>query len=167
MHRNILFRSDRVPTLPASYIDTSNEEALWSWLDSLEKAGIRAMAIPHNSNASKGKMFSPTKASGDPIDRKYAQARAHFERAIEIMQVKGNSEVHPDFWAADEFANFENANSIANYSGRKRAKENYVRHAIGQGLQHKQVLGANPYKLGFVGGSDSHNGTMGDLGSII
>jgi hypothetical protein len=37
---------------------------------------------------------------------------------IEIMQIKGNSEVHRSFWAADEFSNFENTDSIAEYSDR-------------------------------------------------
>jgi hypothetical protein len=79
-----------------------------------------------------------------------------------MMQVKGNSEVHRSFWAADEFANFENADSMANYSGRVARKENFVRYGLVKGLEYERTLGANPYKYGIVGGTDNHNGTPGD-----
>ena len=107
-------------------------------------------------------MFDETNSAGAPIDKAYAELRAHFERAIEMMQIKGNSEVHRSFWSADEFADYENADSIAQFSGRTPAKENYVRYGVVKGLAHEKALGANPYKLGFVGGTDSHNGLMGD-----
>ena len=48
--------------------------------------------------------------------------RSRFEPLIEMMQIKGNSEVHRWFWAADEFANFENADSLGDYSGRDLKK---------------------------------------------
>jgi len=35
-----------------------------------------------------------------------------------MMQIKGNSEVHRKFWPADEFADFENADSVGTFSGR-------------------------------------------------
>ena len=79
---------------------------------------MKPLAIPHNSNASKTLMFPSADSTGKPIDLQYAQTREHFERAIEMMQIKGNSEVHRNFWAADEFANFENADSLAENSGR-------------------------------------------------
>ena len=162
LHRNILFRDSTVPAFPMSRYDADSEEKLWTWLEQQEKAGVQSIAIPHNSNASKGKMFAETNSAGAPIDEAYAKLRAHFERAIEVMQVKGNSEVHRNFWQADEFADYENADSIAQFSGRIPAKENYVRYGVVKGLAHKQKLGVNPYKLGFVGGTDSHNGLMGD-----
>ena len=89
--------------------------------------------------------------------------RQHFEPLIEIMQIKGNSEVHRKFWAADEFSDFENADSLAKNSERTIAKPNFVRAAVIQGLAYEQKLGANPYKLGFVGGTDNHNGLPGDV----
>jgi hypothetical protein len=162
LHRNILFRDGTVPELPMSRYDLASEEQLWGWLAQQEKAGVKSIAVPHNSNASKGLMFSETNSAGAPIDKAYAELRAHFERAIEMMQVKGNSEVNRKFWLADEFADYENADSIARFSGRVPMKENYVRYGVVKGLAHKQSLGVNPYKLGFVGGTDSHNGLMGD-----
>jgi hypothetical protein len=162
LHRNILFRDSTVPEFPMSGYELPREEQLWAWLERQEKAGVKSIAIPHNSNASKGLMFAETNSAGAPIDKAYAKLRAHFERAIEVMQIKGNSEVHRNFWRADEFADYENADSIAKFSGRTPAKENYVRYGVVKGLAHKQKLGINPYKLGFVGGTDSHNGLMGD-----
>ena len=149
--------------MPMSYIDINREDGLWQWLATLEQEGIRAIAIPHNSNASKGMMFPDNTAAGDPVDLEYAQTREHFERVIEMMQVKGNSEVHRKFWAADEFADFENADSMAKHSGRVPEKRNFVRSGVTKGLVLEQKLGVNPFKLGFVGGTDSHNGMMGDV----
>ncbi len=162
LHRNILFRDSTVPKLPMSAYDIPREEGLWEWLAEQEKAGVRSIAIPHNSNASKGLMFAETNSAGAPIDKAYAELRGHFERAIEVMQIKGNSEVNRKFWQADEFSDYENADSIAKFSGRVPMKENYVRYGVVKGLAHEQKLGVNPYKLGFVGGTDSHNGIMGD-----
>ena len=162
LHRNVIFRGDAVPELPMSAADIPSEEGLWQWLQAQDQEGARALALPHNSNASKGRMFPATDGSGNPIDADYARLRGQYERAIEMMQVKGNSEVTRQFWAADEFADFENADSIAKFSDRTQIKENYVRYGVVQGLVDEGRLGVNPFKLGFVGGTDSHNGIMGD-----
>jgi hypothetical protein len=162
LHRNVIFRGARVPDAPVSYIDINREDGLWEWMASLEQQGMRALAIPHNSNASKLLMFAPNDAAGDPIDLEYAQRRQHFEPLIELMQIKGSSEVHRNFWAADEFAGFENADSLAEFSGRTLDPRNFIRHAVIEGLGYEQALGANPYKLGFVGATDNHNGMPAD-----
>ena len=162
LHRNIIFRDTIVPEVPVGASDIMYEEGLWQWLLEQEQSGARSLALPHNSNASKGRMFPAEDHSGDPLDAEYAQLRSHFERAIEMMQVKGNSEVTRQFWEEDEFSDFENAPSIANFSGRVPMKQNYVRYGVVQGMAVEQEVGANPFKLGFVGGTDSHNGIMGD-----
>ncbi len=163
LHRNIIFRGATVPDIPMGASDIMYEEGLWDWLMAQEKQGARSIALPHNSNASKGSMFPAKDHSGDPLDAEYAKLRGHFERAIEMMQVKGNSEVSKQFWAADEFSDFENAPSIGKFSGRVPMKENYVRYGVVQGMAAEQDIGANPFKLGFVGGTDSHNGLMADV----
>ena len=162
LHRNVFFRDMNVPDLPMSYIDINREDGLWDWMKGLEGQGMQVFAIPHNSNASKGMMFDPNTPQGAPIDAKYAAMRARFEPLIEIMQIKGNSEVHRNFWTADEFAGFENADSLANYSGRDIRKDNFVRSGLIKGLEYQASLGVNPYKYGIVGGTDSHNGTPGN-----
>jgi hypothetical protein len=163
LHRNIIYRGTTVPEVPMGAADITYEEDLWKWLQEEEAKGARSLALPHNSNASKGSMFPAKDHSGNVLDKEYADLRGHFERAIEMMQVKGNSEVTRQFWAADEFSDFENADSIGKFSGRVPQKENYVRYGVVQGMAVEQQVGANPFKLGFVGGTDSHNGLMADV----
>jgi hypothetical protein len=160
LHRNVIFRDSNVPAMPVSYIDINREDGLWAWMRKQEAVGVKVMAIPHNSNASKGLMFTPVDAKGDPIDLDYARTRQHFEPLVEMMQIKGNSEVHRKFWAADEFADFENADSIQKYSGRIFRKRDFVREGLKLGLLHERKLGVNPFKYGIVGGTDNHNGQM-------
>ncbi len=54
MHRNVIFRDSVVPELPLSALDTTNEEELWAWMQAQEANGSTLLAIPHNSNGSKG-----------------------------------------------------------------------------------------------------------------
>jgi hypothetical protein len=163
MHRNVIFRDLTVPDLPFSAFDSNDEEKLWAWMAEQEKKGSKLLAIPHNSNGSKGYMFEPLDNTGKPLTAEYAKLRSHFERLIEMMQIKGNSEVHRKFWPADEFANFENGDSLATFSGRTFKKENFVRWAVAKGLDYQARLGVNPYQLGFIGGTDNHNGAPGDV----
>ena len=163
LHRNVLFRDSNVPASPISYLDVNTEEELWEWMRVQESAGRHLLAIPHNSNASKGRMFPNVDSSGRPLSIEYARTRAHFEPLVEMMQIKGNSEVHRKFWAADEFADFENADSIQKNSGRIFSARDFVRGGLKVGLQKEQSLGINPFKYGFVGGTDSHNGLPSDV----
>lgn len=160
LHRNVLFRDHNVPASVPSYIEINQEEKLWEWMRDQEVEGRHLLAIPHNSNASKGRMFPDTDSFGEPVDLDYAQMRQHFEPLIEMMQVKGNSEVHRKFWAADEFAGFENADSIQKNSGRVFKKRDFVRGGLQRGIAMEQELGVNPFKYGFIGGTDNHNGLM-------
>jgi len=163
LHRNVIYRDDHVPDAPVSYIDVNREDGLWAWMAEQEAEGIKALAIPHNSNASKGMMFPDVNSAGDPIDLEYAQTRQHFEPLIEMMQIKGNSEVHRKFWAADEFADFENADSIQKYSERTFSKRDFVREGLKLGVAFEKSLGANPFKYGIIGGTDNHNGVPSDV----
>ncbi len=163
LHRNIIFRGDSGPEYPVSYIDIRREEALWDWMKKQEEMGLPSLAIPHNSNASKSMMFPAVDSEGKPIDAAYAKKRQYYEPLIEMMQTKGNSEVHRKFWAADEFADFENADSIENSSNRKFTKNNFVREGLKLGVGFAQSLGSNPFKSGFIGGTDNHNGLAGDV----
>ena len=166
LHRNVFFRDTNVPERPMSYVDINREDGLWAWMAGLEKQGMHVIAIPHNSNASKGMMFPSQNAAGEPLNLEYAETRSRFEPLIEMMQIKGNSEVHRWFWAADEFAGFENADSLGDYSGRDLktfGKQNWVRWGVTKGLAYEQQLGVNPFHYGFVGGTDSHNGTPSNV----
>ena len=125
--------------------------------------GKKVFAVPHNSNESKGLLFAEATLTGKPIDKDYADRRASMEPLIEMMQVKGNSEVVPNFWPNDEFADFENAVSIQRFNWRTFLKENFVRYGLTRGLKYKADLGTNPFKYGFVGGTDNHNGVPSNV----
>jgi hypothetical protein len=163
MHRNVIFRDMVLPDMPISALDTTDEEELWAWMAEQEAAGSTLLAIPHNPNGSKGLMFEPVDNAGNPLTRAYAETRAKWEPLIEMMQIKGNSEVVASLWPADEFADFENAESLATYSDRVYQKQNFVRWAVTKGLDYEAKLGANPWKLGFIGGTDNHNGAPSDV----
>ena len=164
LHRNVFFRDiDKVPDFVPGYADINREEELWEWMKGIEDQGMQVFAAPHNSNASKGMMFNSKDSKGKPIDLEYVEMRNRFEPLVEMMQIKGNSEVHPNFWANDEFADFENANSIQDYSDRTFSKQDFVRDALARGLDYENKLGVNPYQYGFIGGTDNHNGTPSNL----
>lgn len=163
LHRNVIFRDTIVPQLPYSYNDSRNPKDLWAWMQQQMDKGSTVLAIPHNSNASKGLMFPEVDLDGEPISVEYALTRQKMEPSIEMMQIKGNSEVHANFWKNDEFADFELANSIQDYSGRKFEERNYVRYGLKRGLKYQADLGVNPFKYGINGGTDSHNGTPSNV----
>ncbi|WP_108839124.1 DUF3604 domain-containing protein [Tateyamaria sp. Alg231-49] len=163
LHRNVLFRDSNVPSIVPSYIDINEEENLWAWMKEQEAEGRHLFAIPHNSNASKGRMFPDIDSFGDAMDLEYARTRQAYEPLIEMMQVKGNSEVHRKFWAADEFAGFENADSIQKNSGRIFRQRDFVRGGLVDGIGYEFALGVNPFKYGFIGGTDNHNGLMSEV----
>ena len=163
LHRNVLFRDTHVPDMPFSSNESPDPEALWAWMKTQREKGMKLFAMPHNSNESKGLLFTEATLSGKPITKEYAETRASMEPLIEMMQIKGNSEVVPDFWPADEFADFENARSLQDYNGRTFKKNNFVRWGLGRGLKYKADLGINPFKYGFVGGTDSHNGAPSNV----
>lgn len=158
LHRNLIFADNRVPDMPYSAFDSQNPEDLWRWMEQRRAEGIEALAIPHNANGSDGTMFERTKWDGQPIDRAYAELRSRNEPLVEITQAKGQSETMPLLSPNDELAGFE---LMSSYIGATKPitqfEGGYVRDALKRGLEIEQQAGTNPYKVGFVAGSDSHN----------
>jgi hypothetical protein len=157
LHRNVLFNADTAP-VPFTALDSKRPEDLWAHLDNLRRQGIEVIAIPHNANASGGRMFDWVKSNGQPIDQAYALERAANEPLTEIVQIKGQSETIPELSASDEFADFEVMDRIMTSLEKSSPPGSYVRDALGRGLVLKEKTGSNPFKLGFVGGTDIHNG---------
>ena len=158
LHRNVIFEGDHAPP-PFTSLDSARPEDLWAWLGKLRSQGLQAIAIPHNGNLSGGLMYDWNDSDGRRIDEAYAQARALNEPLTEIVQVKGQSETMPALSPNDEFANFEVFDHL--YKGESKAQVHhgsYVREALGRGLVIQSDVRANPFKYGFVGGSDIHNG---------
>ena len=161
MHRNVFFKDcAKVPDRPFSSLQSQAPEDLWAWMDTQRKAGNELLAISHNANLSGGLMY-PTEVDfkGRPIDQAWADARDRNERLTEIKQIKGQSETHPLLSPNDEFANFEVLNYLLGDPQGQfvTLAGSYARQALKDGLTMQEAKGYNPYKTGFVGGSDSHN----------
>ena len=144
---------------PFGLDDSPYPEDLWAWLEKTSKAtGADFLAIPHNSNISKGFMFDTATLRGAPLSAEYVARRAKWEKIAEITQIKGDSETHPDLSPHDEFADFE---TYPYYIQREAtdyvaAVGDYVRPALMRGLELEAQLGQNPFQLGFIGSTDAH-----------
>jgi hypothetical protein len=168
LHRNVLFRDGKDKAdqiLPFSAWQSEDPEKLWEWMDKYEqKTGGKLLAIPHNANLSNGRMFELVDFAGKPLSKDYAERRARWEVLQEMMQTKGSSEAHPAMSPNDEFADFGIAGweyGNLTLEGKPLSKEmmptNYLRYGLLQGLMQEQKLGVNPFKFGFIGGTDVHN----------
>jgi hypothetical protein len=97
LHRNVIFKSSTVPQAALSAKDAPTPEQLWQWLDKTCVAGndrCDALAIPHNSNWSSGRMWFPYSNRDLPLQeqQELAALRARLEPLAEVLQVKGDSE---------------------------------------------------------------------------
>ncbi len=162
LHRVVVFRDgpDRVKqVIPFSGFDSPDPEKLWAFMAGYEeKTGGSTLAIPHNPNLSHGVMFAET-VNGKAMTRDYAERRARWEPLLEVTQMKGDSEAHSLLSPEDEFADFETWDST-NLSGAPKEdgmqKYEYARSALRLGIQLEEKLGANPFKFGMIGSSDTH-----------
>ena len=163
LHRNVIFRDGKKQAdqiVPFSQYDSEDPQQLWAWLDAYEKnTGGRAMAIAHNGNISNGLMFDDATLAKKPLDGAYAQARMRWEPVYEVTQMKGDGETHPVLSPTDEFANFERWDE-GSFGPQPKTKDmlprEYAREAYKKGLAYEAKLGANPFKFGMIGSTDSH-----------
>ncbi|MDH3362312.1 MAG: DUF3604 domain-containing protein [Gammaproteobacteria bacterium] len=168
LHRVVIFRDGAGKTnniLPFSSAVSEDPEDLWAALDQYETTtGGQALAIPHNSNVSNGRMFAFTDFEGEPIDAEYARTQARWEPLVEVTQIKGDSESHPFLSPNDEFASYGDAGwdrGNLNLSGLKTddmLAGEYVREALKRGFTIEADTGVNPFKFGMIGSTDSHTG---------
>jgi Protein of unknown function (DUF3604) len=181
MHRNVIFRNDRVP-FPISAFEEPTPQGLWRRLKTAcidAGTGCDVLAIPHNSNESNGRMFFVEYPGAQTLDQERMQAafRAAMEPLVEVYQHKGNSEcmngLSGIMGAADEQCEFEKRRQgkivdCGDGTGQQGAvsqgcvsRLDFVRGALLAGLQEQERLGVNPYRLGLIGSTDTHNGTPG------
>ncbi|MFN9928533.1 MAG: DUF3604 domain-containing protein, partial [Phenylobacterium sp.] len=164
LHRNVIYRDGRVSELPFNANMSRDPEDLWKAMDGWRAKGVEAMAIPHNSNGSDGLMFDSVRLNGQSIDKAYAELRMRNEPIVEMTQIKGTSDTHPSLSPNDEWANFE---IMESYIGQPKAITKfwggYVRRALQDGIIIREKVGANPFKFGFIGASDTHNAAPGSV----
>jgi hypothetical protein len=165
LHRNIIFRggkdtADKI--VPISTYDSEDPERLWDWMEQSEaEAGVRLLAIPHNGNLSNGLMFDDVTFEGAPLDRAYAERRMRWEPIYEVTQMKGDGEAHPALSPDDEFADFytwDKGSFGPDPKTPDMLPREYAREALKRGLGYENTIGANPFKFGMIGSTDSHTG---------
>ena len=157
LHRNVIFRGEKVADLPFSAMDSAKPEHLWDYLEEWRAKGADNLAISHNGNLSNGRMFELVDSWGAPLDAAYAARRNLNEPLHEAMQLKGASMTHPSFSPNDEWANFEILPvSLHTWQRVEQQRTGYVREAYKFGLQMQQSSGFNPFKFGLEGGGDDH-----------
>lgn len=168
LHRNVIFADTRGLPFPFSARDSQNPEDLWTYLEQQRMRGIRVLAIPHNSNYSRGRMFELSTFDGGPLTAHYASRRMWNEPLVEIIQHKGTQETHPLLSPNDEFADFEILTPdlpewLANDPENSRHENSgrYVREALLNGTRLQSEEGFDPFQFGFVGASDFHSGVSG------
>lgn len=146
---------------PMSLLMSQYPEDLWAWLEETAPAvGANFLAIPHNSNLSKGFMFDDTRLRGTPFDADYIAQRMKWEPIAEITQLKGDAETHPALSPEDEFADFEEFPYYlqSTYSEYTPKPGDFIRSALKRGLSLEQAYGQNPYQFGVIGSTDAHTG---------
>ena len=183
LHRNVIFRNEHVTETAISTYDTGtmNYPELWRRLreECIEgDAGCDVMSIPHNPNLSGGLMFP------DPVSEEQAQDRLFFEPLVELVQHKAASECRYDRMAGrgldteDELCDFEqvvadNLSMLGTVFGEVQTEDaapvpideygrrNMVRNVLKDGLALGRETGTNPFKMGFIGSTDTHSATPG------
>src|SRR4051812_29380825 len=173
LHRNVIFRNAEVPKLPISNFDTGNDErVLWARLQKECRDGGKCdvLTIPHNGNLSNGLLYTLQENTAA-----YARLRSFWEPVSEIHQGKGSSECRTGTGTDDPECGFEqlkahDLNFATNttddtcsnpQSGDPFAPNAFLRNVLKDGLKQEIKVGANPFKIGFVGGTDTHNALPG------
>ena len=144
---------------PFGFDDSSFPSDLWAWLEKTsESTGGNFIAIPHNSNISKGSMFDVRDIRGTDISANYAEIRRYWEPVVEITQIKGDSETHPVLSPDDAFADFETYPYYIQREWTDYVPQpgDYVRSALKTGLSLEASIGVNPYQFGVIGSTDAH-----------
>jgi len=168
LHRVVMFRDDaNKASQTIAYTTVAPQGSpdprdLWKYMQAYEKRTHGdVLSIAHNGNLANGIMF-PLEAqfNGKKLDEDYVSLRAMWEPLYEITQIKGDGEAHPYLSPDDEFADYETWD-VGNLDVSRAKKPEmlageYAREALKRGLVLEAKLGANPYKFGFIGSTDSH-----------
>lgn len=168
MHRVVIYRDGGEkagmldPFTTEEPIGSINPRDLWKWMANYEEVTRGdVLALAHNGNLSNGIMFpEAAQYDGTELDTEYAETRAKWEPMYEATQMKGDGEAHPFLSPNDEFADYETWD-LANLNGSELKEPDmlqyeYAREALKNGLKLEASLGANPYKFGMIGSTDSH-----------
>lgn len=182
LHRNVIFRNSNVTRLPISFYEQPSAYGLWMALkqECLDSpSGCDVMTIGHNSNLSNGRMFALMYPSDPLFGGEFAAAalRLRLEPLIEMVQHKGSMECRPGLSGVrgdpDPHCSFEEVRpekvedckegtgSLGMRLGGCVSRLDFTRHIFEAGLEEQQRIQINPYKMGVIGATDTHNGLAG------
>jgi len=163
MHRNVIFRNTHVPDTVFSSLNGPINIELWAWLETHCVKPCDVVAIPHNTNLSWGLAFALETIRGMKYTADDWRRRARYERLAEIFQIKGDSECGVGFGTTDEQCNYEQhlPPCTATRESLCVKEGSFVRSALKTGLGLERTLGFNPFKLGFIASTDTHNAIPG------
>ncbi|MBI5499297.1 MAG: DUF3604 domain-containing protein [Deltaproteobacteria bacterium] len=182
LHRLVVFRTAAVPGRPPTVFEQPTPPGLWTELAATcldAGIGCDAISIPHNSNWSNGRLFALDYggAVAPAEQRAVATLRARLEPIFEIFQHKGNQECSNGFAAVpglpDPTCDFEQirvppfedcGDGVGSGGVILRgcvSALDFARNVLKAGMQEEERLGVNPYRLGFLAATDTHNGTPG------
>ncbi len=163
MHRNVIFRTDKVPETVFSAFEGTGED-LHAWLEKNCTGDCRVLTIPHNPNFYWGRLYWGKNSDGSPFTEEIVKRRERMDRLVEVMQIKGNSECQTGVMSTDEDCNFEIVFKPCPEGENAGCSNEYamIRNGLKFGLKEQERWGVNPFKQGFVGATDNHNGTPGD-----
>jgi hypothetical protein len=90
----------------------------------------------------------------------YIKTRRRWEPVVEMTQIKGDSETHPSLSPQDPFAGFEPFEFYLqqDWQAYRAAIGDFIRPALGRGLQISREVGTNPFQFGLIGSTDAHTG---------
>lgn len=169
LHRNVIFRgSGKLPDTIFSAVEFNNTpERLWEWLERDCTGDCQVLSIPHNTNYGLGVYFASHNSDGSPFTTDILQRRVKTEPIIEMHQNKGNSECLTGLGNDDEQCNFEQLFKPCKAGEETRCayESNYARSALKNGLVLEEQFGVNPFKLGFIGSTDTHSAAPGQTDS--
>ncbi len=162
LHRVVIFKDGKdkpSQIVPFSASDSEDPEDLYDFFDSYqEKTGGDVLSIAHNGNWSSGTMFDVKTHTGGPLTKAYAEQRMKWEPLYEVTQMKGDGEAHPMLSPDDEFADYETWDTSLSGVPRtiERLTGEYGRSGLKRGMELEEKIGANPYKVGLIGSTDTH-----------
>lgn len=157
-------------------------------------AGCDVLSIPHSSNLSSGVLFTSAADGSEPAQGATDAARQRnvLEPIVEIFQHKGSAECFNGLpgilGGPDELCDMEEVrryyrglpaeNNPPPFCGEGEtgmgaslnagcvSRNDYYRGILLTGLQTGRRLGANPYKFGVIGSTDTHLSTSGAVQEI-
>ncbi len=127
--------------------------------------GSTLLAIPHNGNASDGRMFETRQVRRTAHRRRIQRGSCRpTSRSTRSPRSRVRPRRIPTLSPTDEFANFEQWDYTlsADFERPTKRAGSFVRKALLDGLSQERAGQGNPFKYGFIGDSDTHNAAGND-----